>query len=289
MSSEVIANILLVDDHPGNLLVLEHTLKGLGQNLVQATSGAEALRHVLTQDFAVILLDVKMPDIDGFETARLIREREQSRHTPIIFLTALSGSDEDVIKGYTLGAVDFMLKPFLPEVLRWKVAVFVELFQKTEEVKWQLKEIERLNREERERILRQQQEVIRELSTPVLQVRERLLILPIVGAVDPLRARQLIEKLLYNIRVTRAKVVVIDITGVPTIDTTVANYLVKTVETSRMMGAAVLLTGLSAEIALTLVTIGVDLTKINTVGDLQGGIEEAERLLGYKVIFQTDA
>ena len=137
--------------------------------------------------------------------------------------------------------------------------------------------------QERERIIRQQQEAIRELSTPVLQVRERLLILPIIGVLDSQRARQVTEQLLRGIRSNRAKVVVIDITGVPTVDSTVANHLVQTVEASRLMGASVIITGLSSEIAQTLVTIGVDLSKMTAVGDLQGGIEQAERLLGYEV------
>src|SRR5229473_354763 len=143
--------------------------------------------------------------------------------------------------------------------------------------------------QERERIIRQQQEAIRELSTPVLQVRERLLILPIIGVIDSQRARQVTEQLLRAIRANRAKVVVIDITGVPTIDSTVANHLVQTVEASRLMGASVIITGLSSEIAQTLVTIGVDLSKMNAVGDLQGGIEEAERLLGYTVSITSEA
>jgi rsbT co-antagonist protein RsbR len=138
--------------------------------------------------------------------------------------------------------------------------------------------------QERERVIREQQEAIRVLSTPVLQVRERLLILPIIGVIDPQRARQLTEQLLRGIRTNRAKVVVIDITGVPVMDATVANHLVQTVEATRLLGATVIITGLSPEIAQTLVTIGVDLGKMNTVGDLQGGIEEAERLLGYKVV-----
>jgi len=137
--------------------------------------------------------------------------------------------------------------------------------------------------QERERVIRQQQEAIRELSTPVLQVRERLLILPIIGVLDGQRARQLTEQLLRAIRANRAKVVVIDITGVPEIDSTVANHLVQTVDASGLMGASVIITGLSSEIALTLVTIGVDLSKMSAVGDLQGGIEQAERLLGYEV------
>jgi len=127
------------------------------------------------------------------------------------------------------------------------------------------------------------------LSTPVLQVRERLLILPIIGVLDNQRARQLTEQLLRGIRTHRAKVVVIDITGVPDVDESVANSLVQTVDASRLMGAEVIITGLSSEIAQTLVTIGVDLTKMRTVGDLQGGIEEAERQLGFKVIRNGDA
>ena len=137
--------------------------------------------------------------------------------------------------------------------------------------------------QERERVIRQQQEAIRELSTPVLQVRERLLILPIIGVLDAQRARQLTEQLLRAIRANRARVVVIDITGVPSVDSKVANHLLQTVDACRLMGASVIVTGLSSEIALTLVTIGVDLAKINAVGDLQGGLEEAERVLGYRV------
>ena len=142
--------------------------------------------------------------------------------------------------------------------------------------------------QERERTIREQQEAIRELSTPVLQVRERLLILPIIGVIDPQRARQLTEQLLRGIRANRAKVVVIDITGVAAIDSSVANHLVQTVEASRLLGATVIVTGLSPEIAQTLVNIGVELSKMTTVGDLQGGIEEAERLLGYKVVPTTE-
>lgn len=143
--------------------------------------------------------------------------------------------------------------------------------------------------EERERTIRQQQEAIRELSTPVLQVRERLLILPMIGVIDTQRARQLTEQLLRSIRDNRARVVVIDITGVPSVDSKVANHLAQTVEASRLMGATVVVTGLSAEVAQTLVMVGVDLGKINAVGDLQSGIEEAERLLGYRVVRVRDS
>src|SRR2546426_1635679 len=142
--------------------------------------------------------------------------------------------------------------------------------------------------QERERVIMEQQEAIRELSTPVLQVRERLLILPIIGVIDPQRARQLTEQLLNGIRANRAKVVVIDITGVAAMDSHVANHLVQTVEASRLLGATVIVSGLSPEIAQTLVHIGVELRKMTTGGDLQGGIEEAEHLLGYRVAQSRD-
>ncbi len=143
--------------------------------------------------------------------------------------------------------------------------------------------------EERERVIREQQASIRELSTPVLQVRERLLILPIIGVLDADRARQLTDQLLQAIQSNRAKVVVIDITGVATIDLNVANHLVQTVKASQLMGARAIITGLSSRIAQTLVDLGVDLTTMCTVGDLQGGLEEAERLLGYTVLHGGEA
>jgi rsbT co-antagonist protein RsbR len=143
--------------------------------------------------------------------------------------------------------------------------------------------------EQRERIIRDQQAAIRELSTPVLRVRDRLLILPIIGGLDSQRARQLTQQLLSAIRETRAKMVVIDITGVGMIDLAVANHLVQTVEAARLMGARAIITGLSSEVAQTLVDLGVDLSMMQTVGDLQGGLEEAERLLGYAVTRVEDA
>lgn len=150
MPPEPKVNVLLVDDHPENLLALEAILDRLGQNLVKARSGAEALRCLLNQDFAVILLDVQMPGMDGFETATLIRQREKSRDTPIIFLTAFSTSDTLVFKGYCLGAVDYLLKPIEPEILKSKVAVFVDLFKKTVEVKRQAAQLAAVNAELRE-------------------------------------------------------------------------------------------------------------------------------------------
>ena len=136
------AKILLVDDDPENLIALEAVLEGLGEELVKASSGADALWKLLEDDFSVILLDVKMPDMDGFEAASLIRARERSRNTPIIFLTGLKG-EEYLHRGYYVGAVDYLYKPIVPDVLRSKVSVFVELTRRKAELERNNQELER--------------------------------------------------------------------------------------------------------------------------------------------------
>jgi rsbT co-antagonist protein RsbR len=136
----------------------------------------------------------------------------------------------------------------------------------------------------REQLIGKQQEAMRELPTPVLRVRERLLILPVVGVLESYRAHQLTEQLLESIGATRAKAAIVDITGVPIVDSRVANHLLQTVSAARLMGATVILTGLSPQIAQALVAIGVDLSQVKTTVDLQSGLEEAERLLGYRLI-----
>ncbi len=151
-------NVLIVDDQASNLLALEATLAGNGLNLVRARSGEEALLRVLDHDFAVILLDVQMPGMDGFEAAALIRERDRSKQTPIIFLTAFQSSEGQVFQGYALGAVDYLSKPIVPAVLRSKVGVFVELFEKTEQVKRQASELHETQRREHERTLLEQKQ-----------------------------------------------------------------------------------------------------------------------------------
>ena len=124
------ASILIVDDHPANLLALEGILEPLGQRVVKAGSGEEALKRLLTDEFAVILMDVQMPGLDGTQTARIIKEREKTRHVPIIFLTAISRDQVNIFRGYSAGAVDYLLKPFDPDILRTKVQVFVDLWQR---------------------------------------------------------------------------------------------------------------------------------------------------------------
>src|SRR5437870_10548443 len=137
MSATEEVNILLVDDRRENLLALEGILKSLNENLVKASSGSEALKYLLRNDVAVILLDVEMPDMDGFQTATLIRERERTSHTPIIFLTAISKSDIHVSQGYSLGGVDYIFKPFAPDVLKSKVSAFVQMYKQQRQAQQQ--------------------------------------------------------------------------------------------------------------------------------------------------------
>jgi len=136
-------NILLVDDKPENILSLEAVLDHPDYRLVRAGSGEEALARALEDDFAVILLDAHMPGLDGFETASLIRGRDKSKYTPIIFITAVSKDDREVRRGYALGAVDYIFKPFIPEILKAKVAFFSELYQKTVALKQQAEQLKR--------------------------------------------------------------------------------------------------------------------------------------------------
>ena len=324
-------NILMVDDHPQNLLALEAVLGDMGENLVSAGSGREALKHLLNKEFALILLDVQMPGLDGYETASLAREREQSRHTPIIFLTAINQSDAQVFKGYSSGAVDYMFKPFAPEVLKAKVSAFVDLYRTTREVRRQAELLRQTNREleneiaerrKAEEALRQiqeelesrverrtaqlaranaeleeqsaerlradhertllQEEVIRmqaamleELSTPLIPLSDSVVIMPLVGTIDAKRAEQVLAVLSQGVVARGARIAIIDITGVPTVDTHVASVLIRAAQAVRLLGAEVVLTGIRSRVARSLVELGVDLGGLNTRSNLQAGITYA--------------
>ena len=143
MSTRRSAKILMVDDRPENLLALEAILQGLGHDLVKAASGEEALKRLLTEDVAVILLDVQMPGMDGFETAAHIKQRERTRDIPILFLTAIDGEAHQAFRGYAAGAVDYLSKPFDPWVLKAKVGVFIELYERRSELAAQAEELRR--------------------------------------------------------------------------------------------------------------------------------------------------
>src|SRR5687768_2199887 len=129
------ANILVVDDDERNALAITEVLDGLGQNVIVARSGSEALKQLLRKDFAVILLDLHMPEMDGYETAALIRARQRSRHIPIVFLTAVFRDDSHLLQAYSAGAVDMVFKPVEPHILKSKVSIFVELYQQRQEIR----------------------------------------------------------------------------------------------------------------------------------------------------------
>ncbi len=174
-------NILLVDDRDDKLLALEAVLSNLGQNLVRARSGKEALRHLLKMEFAVILMDVSMPGMDGFETAGLIRQRPRTELTPIIFVTSISQSDTQVYRGYSLGAVDYILTPIVPEVLRAKVTVFVDLYLKTEQIKQQAEQLLRMEEAEHRKRLA---EAVDRLDAETKRNRFFTLALDLLGIAD---------------------------------------------------------------------------------------------------------
>jgi signal transduction histidine kinase len=233
-------DILVVDDDPGNLAAIEVALGELGRSLVKARSGEEALRHLLEQDFALILLDVNMPGMDGFETARVIRERPRSRHVPIIFVTAYNREDTDLIlRGYSLGAVDFLFKPIVPEVLRAKAAVFVELQNRTAVVQRQAEMLREMERRELERRMEEERQaweaqalreenqrkdeflavLAHELRNPLAPIRTGLELIRLTGdspesvrRVRPIMERQigqmvrLIDDLLDISRITSGKI-----------------------------------------------------------------------------------
>jgi signal transduction histidine kinase len=140
-------NILLVDDNPAKLVALDTAIAPLGENIIKATSGADALRELLAHEFAVIILDVSMPVMDGFETARMIRGRQRTANTPIIFASAINLAETDALRGYALGAVDYILAPVVPEVLRAKISVFVQLYRKTQEVQEHVRKLEERTRQ----------------------------------------------------------------------------------------------------------------------------------------------
>ena len=168
--SEPRARVLLVDDRQENLHALESLVEPLGAIVNRASSGYEALKWILREEFALVLLDAQMPGMDGFETARIIREREKTKYLPIIFLTANDPDQRNVLHGYAMGAADYLTKPFDPEILRSKVRVFIELWRRGEEIKRQQEQLHRIEmleteRREREAAIQREQDQVRALNT----------------------------------------------------------------------------------------------------------------------------
>src|SRR5580704_1126197 len=188
------AGILIVDDREDKLLAMETLIADLGQNIVKATSGKEALRCLLHGDFAVILLDVNMPGMDGFETAHLIRQRQSLEHTPIIFVTSISDTETHVSRGYALGAVDYVLTPVLPDVLRTKVSVFVELFKKNAQLKRQTELLQQAHDELEIRVTKRTAELAVANNSLQAEIAERQRIEASVRKMNDELERRVIER-----------------------------------------------------------------------------------------------
>lgn len=278
--------ILIVDDKPGNLHVLAQTLSELDVEIVRAHSGNEALAATLDHAFALCILDVQMPGMDGYEVAQLLRGEPRTQFIPIIFLTAALSEQEEILKGYEAGGVDYIVKPFLPLILLSKVKIFLELDRQKLELIEQREQLEALtgqlqeeirNKEEKERHIRRQSEVIRELSTPILQVWEGILLVPLVGSHDPERVERLTAKLLDAVHREQPKVIILDVTGMPQIDGSIVGSLLRMVDAARLLGPKCVFTGIGPENARSLIRQGVDLAGITAERSMHAGLECALR------------
>ncbi len=308
--------VLIVDDKEENAFFLRSMLQGYGFDVDAARNGAEALVRARQAPPGLIISDLLMPVMDGYTLLRHWKADERLKTIPFIVYTATYTDPRDERLALDLGADAFILKPLEPEPFMARIREVLERAQRGElsppleptgEEKHLLKEynevlvhkleekalrLEAANRalqqdiDERKQVeakILEQQETIRKLSTPVLEASKGLLIVPLIGSMDAQRARQVTDQVLKSVRANRAKAVVIDITGVATMNAAVANHLVQTAQAARLLGARVIVTGMSRDVALTVVTLGVDLAGVQTAGDLRSGIEEGHRLLGYEL------
>ncbi|MEO7591742.1 MAG: response regulator [Byssovorax sp.] len=275
--------ILIVDDKLANLRALENTISGSGLDveIVAAQSGNDGLIATLNHDFALCILDVQMPEMSGYEIARLLKGESKTRLLPIIFLTAALLEEDEIVKGYEAGGVDYIIKPFNPLVILSKVNVFLELDRQKNDLIQQREQMEALalqlqeqvrEKQLKDQLIVQQAKAIFELSTPVLEVGERILVVPLIGALDRTRANQLTDTILQKILETKANVIIIDVSGMLTIDTAAASDLMRSVKAAKLLGARCILTGISAANAQALMRARVDVTAM-TKGSLRAGLQ----------------
>jgi DNA-binding response OmpR family regulator/anti-anti-sigma regulatory factor len=342
MSANEAGTILIVDDNPRNLGLLSDVLSSSNFEVAVAVNGTRALQLAKEGSPDLILLDVKMEGIDGFETCRRLKSDPSTSDIPVIFMTASTDLSTDRVKGLNLGAVDYLAKPFVDEELIARVRVHTKLRkvtkhlaaqvderiaaevalqkltqelesrveQRTIELEKALKELthartqletevarqteelrranDRLAQElaERERtekaraalqeeVIRGQQARLAELSTPLIPITDRIMVMPLIGTIDAGRAQQTLEAALNGAQANRAHVVIIDVTGVTTIDGAIASTLMKAAASLRLIGAKTVITGIRAELAQTLVTLDIDLSTVVTKGTLRSGIDYA--------------
>jgi DNA-binding response OmpR family regulator len=349
MSATEEGTILIVDDNPRNLGLLSDVLSGSGFEVAVAVNGLRAIQLAKEGSPDLVLLDVRMEGIDGFETCRRLKADPATSQIPVIFMTASTDLSTDRVKGLNLGAVDYLAKPFMDEELIARVRVHTrlrkltknlasqveerlaaevalhELTQQLEirveqrtvelesalknleemtsalrkskgeletEVAQQTEELRRTNARlaleltERERTEKAraalQEQVIRakdarlaELSTPLIPITDRIMVMPLIGTIDATRAQQALEAALHGVQANRAEVVILDVTGVTTIDAEVASTLMSAAASLRLVGAKAVITGIRVELAQTLVTLGIDLSGVVTKGTLKSGIDYA--------------
>ncbi len=285
--------ILIVDDKPANLHALEQTLSELNVTVVTAPSGNDALTATLNHNFALCILDVQMPGMDGFELAGILKKDPKTHFLPIIFLTAALLGQEEMLKGYEVGAVDYVVKPYHPQVLLSKVRIFLQLDEQRTDLLEHHRQLEIVTdqlknevraKEVKNRLIRQQAEAIVAFATPIIQVWEDIIVLPLIGTLDQARAEQLTSDLLQAIRERGAAVVIIDITGIPEIDDAGAAGLLRLVQAAKILGADCVLTGTRPQNARALATMDVDFGNLKAKGTLHGGLEYAFRLTQRTVV-----
>jgi len=301
--------VLLVDDSAFNRELLIATLGCPEIEIVEASDGAMALERVEREPPDLILLDVRLPKIDGFETCRRLKQNPRSSPIPVIFMTGLSETNEKV-RGLELGAVDYITKPFAMEELLARIRVHLQIRKLERGLKEATAKLERANaaleadvalrteelrraneRLEREledhkrteekratlqqQIIEAQQSRLGELSTPLIPITDRVVVMPLIGTMDDERAHQMLETALHGVKEQRAKVVILDLTGVKLANAAVAGTLLRTASALRMLGAQTVITGIRPHIAQALVSLNLDLRGIVTLGTLKSGIAYA--------------
>lgn len=286
MSEAPSSMVLVVDDDPVNLRLLSDALAGQPFEVTFAADGESALEQSRRFKPDVVVLDALMPGMDGFEVCRRLKDDPATREIPVLFMTALADSLSRQ-RGFAVGAVDFFTKPFEREELLARVKIQLALrtavralHEKNLALERELAERMRAESERtalQQKIIEAQAARLSELSTPIIPITDRLLVMPLIGLMDEKRAEQVLYAALTRTRETRAEALILDITGVPRADRTVAAAIVKTARALRLLGTRTVLTGIRPDVSRALVALDADLTGVITQSTLQAGIAYAMR------------